>query len=487
MAEKTSRPNSITMFLDWLNGRRIVAISLAVALVIGVLSLAFVPRSYTATTTLLFVSRSSIESMFAEGATAGGGLSSLSMLSSGPQPDQWLTEVTRSRKIRQMLAEQTNLSTALGYDAEKTLKWLEKVTSLKSLQKGLGLTAGVGMAITVTCQGPNRLQQALGLKGQLSAEDAQRLAAELANGYVEALDNYITYSSVSSARDTRRFVEARTQEVNQQLERTEGELEQLQVEYSLVDPQGQAALMVASSGELKKTHMETAARMQETRDALTEARKMLPRQEAMRIERETTSRHPLIGELEMRLTEQRATLAAERASGKSAEHPDVVAAQSAVANTEAELKRVQKDVQSEVSRTADPAHDALRAKVIELEVSLAGAAAAEQFTAQKLRDVESRIQQLPPVARQYARLARQREMLAGVLTTLARRLEIAAIQEQQETNGRFEQLDAAVTPSRPDGAGTGRRIILTFLLSLAVLGLAWAYRRGYFQAAADLS
>lgn len=493
MAEAATRTETrgILLFFRWLNGLRIVGLSAAVAAGVGLLTYLFAPRTYTATTTLLFANQNVLTDILALAGASGGsstsGISSLPILGGASSPEPWLTELLRSRKIRRMLAERVHLQDKLRLPREKTLRWLTEATVIKSLQKGLGLSAPVGMAISVKCPGPTHWQQLWRRPALLTSEQARQLCAELANGYVQVLDEYLTHSSISQARQTRQFVQARSREVGTELKRVENELEKLQVQYLMVDPQGQAQQIADQWKDLQKTYTQLGQQLEQMQRSLERTRQLLPRQQVMLVQQETIARNPLIGQLETRLLEERNRLDQLLASGKSGEHPEVQAAQAALASLEKQRREVTEQIQSSVARQADPAYATLRNKAIELEVGLTGTRAAQQAVAAQLQQLKQRLQRLPAVARQYAELARRRDILAELQLTLAKRLEIAAIQEQQESSGRFEQLDEALPPPQPDSPGTVRRMILSFILCGLLLTLGWAYQRGHLQASLEMS
>ena len=292
---------------------------------------------------------------------------------------------------------------------------------------------------------------------------------------------------VSSARQTRKFVEQRSAKIRKQLDATEDDLEALQIQYRLVDPASQASRLITDISALNQARAAAAKEVKNAQGALAAARRLLPHEEAMRIQQEVTIRHPLIGQLEGKLLEQRNQLSTALASGKSAEHPDVVAIRATISDSEEQLRRISREIRAQFTRQPNPAREALWGKVIELEVELAGARAAASEAGSDLAAIEKQVTALPPVARRFMELSRQRDVLADLLVTLAKRLEIAAIQEQQETNGRFEQLDPAVVPPAANGSGTVRKMIMTFILAVVVLGLTWGYRRGLFADPVDLS
>lgn len=473
VSEVRSEAQRIEQFLDWLNWRRIVELSLLGAALIGVAVFVFAPRRYSATTSLLLSERPDVMTTLtgqAAQSLAAGGLVSF-MGQGGPLAR--LEAIFQSRSIGMQLVHKHKLAQRLALDEEKTLGALAEMTRIKSLKQA-------GLKIGVTCRGPSRLWSWLGLRYTFGTEEAKNLCADLANDYVDALDTYVTETSVQQARETRQFIAQRLKDVEEGLEQTEDRLEELQTGYGLIDPDSKAGQLIHQTEAMNQAWAEATALVEGLDHSLHSARAQLAHEDAMRIAQEVTARNPVIAKLEEKLANLETELAAEREAGKSRLHPDVEQMEAAIGSIERQLEDVQGEVRQQVSRQTNPTYDALMSKTIGLEVELAGTRARKATYQAQLHEVEAKLAELPPVMREYVRLSRQRQLQAELLTTLATRLELAAIEEQRESSGRFEVLDAAVPPLRKSGPSSVRSAGVTFVLLVTALGLIWGYRRGIF-------
>jgi len=88
-------------------------------------------------------------------------------------------------------------------------------------------------------------------------------ASKLAQGYVEELDHIVTHNSTSAARRERIFLEARLQEIKQDLDGSDKALSQFSSKSRTINPSSQAQAMVASGiqmqNQMAAAHAELAA------------------------------------------------------------------------------------------------------------------------------------------------------------------------------------------------------------------------------------
>ncbi len=473
MAEAGTEPQRLTRFLDWLDWWRIVQASLLGAMLIGGTVFVFAPLRYSAGTSVLLSERPDVITALtgqAGESLAAGGLVSF-MGAGGPLAR--LEAIFQSRSIRMQLVHKHKLTQRLALDEEKTLEALAEMTRINSLKQA-------GLNIGVTCRGPSRLWSWLGLKSTFGTEEARSLCADLANDYVDALDTYVTATSVQQARETRQFIAQRLKDVEEGLEQTEDRLEELQISYGLIDPDSKAGQLIRQTEATSQAWAEATALVEGLDHSLHSARAQLAHEDAMRIAQEVTARNPLIAELEEKLASLETELATEREAGKSRLHPDVEQIEAAIDSIQRQLEDVEGEVRQQVSRQTNPTYDALMSKTINLELELAGTRARKATYSAQLGEVEAELARLPPVMREYVRLSRQRQLQAELLSTLAKHLELAAIEEQRESSGKFEVLDRAVPPLHKSGPSSVRSAGATFLLLAIALSLIWAYRRGIF-------
>ncbi len=468
--------------LSW---RRVLLLCTVGAVLVGAYVYLFVPRRYSAMTSILLNEQPDVATSIslvaaAGGSTSGSGTLGVLGLAGVGNQTQRLQEALRSRRLREQLLDKYSLRERLGVRSEdKALRWISKVTKIQDMGGGVpGVSSSVGLRITVSLPSSGRVQEWLGRPAPFSTEQARELCAELANEYVVLLDQYITESSVGSAREDRAFIENRKREVQSRLARTEDQLQALQAKYQVVDPDLEAQRLLAMSKDASQNYAAASAEFEAANRSLETARRALTRQQALRISQEVTVRNPVLEALADRLAQMRLDWAKELASGKSAQHPDMVALRAAISNAESQEAAVAREIRASLTSAANPTYDETVGKVVDLEVDLAAARARRAKYGAIVSRLEAKLNSLPPVARTYAHLVRQRDMEAELVAALAKRLEMAMIQERMQSAKRFQVLDVAVPPVDKVGPSAVYGAAGAFVLMVSLLGIAWAYDRG---------
>lgn len=468
-------------FADRLSPQYILRVSLVVAVVVGALVYLLAPPQYSADSTVLLSQRlDTIQSLGLSPMTANplGAVPGLSMIASADPMEKWTTALVQSRTVRQELVDKFKLQSALApMKPQDVLIWLGDRTLVKGLQKGIAVGGNVGLRIVVVCPGPPRLLSWLGIRKPFDTSTAQKMAANLANEYLAVVVEQLVKSNTGAASDLRTFITKREKQVSTELARVEDELQQLRAQFMLMEPVGQAAALGTRIGTATEELARIKAAEQEASQSLQTARRGLSRQQAQQVTAEVKSRNPLIVRLETESADMRVELAAARASGKGPEHPEVIALQRSLEENESQLENVASDVLNEVTRGTNPVHEELVLQVAGFEIKAAGLQASRAERSRQLAQASEEFATLPAVARRYGELERERLILAEVLTTLRRRLEVAAIEERQDTTAKLQLLDPAIPPTEKSGPSTSQAVIASFLLSVLLLGAVWAHRR----------
>jgi len=410
----------------------------------------------------------------------GANTGSLGTLVFGGAPHlRTLQEIARSRRVRGELARAHKLEERLKLDREESLRWLDDHTQVEAIGQVGPVSSGVGLRITVTCPGTSRLKRWWHLRGTFTTEEAKRLCADLANELAAALDQYSTQVSVTTARETREFVARRKVEVEKELGATEKRLQELQIRHRFLDPEQKAGALLDQTKTVVTAYAQAQAQIASLEAAVGSGRRKLSKEEVMRVMAEVKEHNPVLLTLEDKLAQMRLELAMARAEGKSPEHPEVLSLQSAIKEAEAQEHSVTGQILSQCTRQANPIHDEILTKMVGNEVMLAGAQAEKKVLAAQLSKALAEESDLPPVVRQYVQLKRRWSLQTELVMTLAKRLELAQIEEERQRSGSFSVLDEAVAPLRKSGPSSSKSALATFILLNVVLGLAWGCRRGW--------
>lgn len=481
----TTRPRAVARLLAWLNWPLVVLLSLAGALLAGAYVYAMVPVRFTSEASLLLNDQpDTITSLLSlpQGKDAAASPALVGML--GPSSAaQRFEQLVRSRALRRELVQRHGLARRFGTTDRQAEDLLRSAIDVRMLGRGGALVggSGVGMAVTATFAAGPRLDLWLKRPVPFRTDEARDLSAKVANEAVAFLDTYTTTSSVGQARDTLAFVEKRRQTAAAALARTEERLRKLQQRHRFLSPESTITERSAEVTSLQEAHQEATVQVRDSSAALRAVRARLPAETTLRVESQVTSRNPMIVKLESELLDLQSRLDEYRASGATVSHPEVAELQEAVAARQARLKGLTREVQDGLTRGVNPVRDALASRLVELQVTLAGARGREQVLSGQLDRAHRRIASLPPVMQDYARLTRQAQLQSDLLATLVKRLEMARIEERRESSGRFQVLDAAEPPLHKSGPSTVRAALATFLGLLVLLSLANAYRLGWIS------
>jgi len=458
--------------LQW---RHVPIISIVGGILTGAVIFLFLPLRYTASTTLLLSEHPDFIRSLAPSSDAGQGFAIAALAPSGGTSTKRLDAILKSTRIVSQLVDKYKLTDRLHADEEEATEALRDMTTIKKIGT---LYTEVGIKIQVTSKGSSRLYTWLGLSGPFSNDEAQQLCADLANDYVAALDTYITETSVQTAAETRQFIDKRHQDMVTELADTEDKIETLQTKYSFIDPEVKASGLIQQTRSLAQVYAVAKADTEDLTHSLETARERLSEQDKTRIKEEVTARNPVIATLDERLAELRVELERQLKGGATPSHPDVVELQASIDGTKSELDSIQQEIRQQISRQVDPAYDTLVNNVIQIEVNLAGAHARQATYSTLLQAADEQLSDLPPVTREYVRLARLRSIQTQLLTTLATRLEIATIEEKRVSAGKFDILDEAQPPLKKSGPSSVRSAAIAFVLLMVVLGLALGWREG---------
>ncbi len=453
-------------------------ISVGSAFTAGWLSYQYLPRSYSATSSMLVSTQPDIIAGIISG--SAGDLANATATSdtlvrppvSGALSSLWA--ILTSRKMLLRIVHKYDLEKRLSLDESSAVEALRNMTKFRQI-------TNVGITVTVTCPGALWPRNSFFLSSPLTPEEARQLCAELANGYLTELENYVTETNLRQARQMREFLEASEQETRAQLQHIEQELQTLQSEHSLLNPESKVTELLERLKSIEPAYNEAVTRVKEASRVREAARAQLDKLTAMQVSQEIVARNPVITTLEQKLAQLRVDLKTEQALGKSDQHPDIVKLKAEISGTEQQLQEVKQEIVQQVLRQIDPAYAAVATKVVELETEITGAKARRDQYAQLRDAVKKELAELPAVARRYASLKREQSQQAKLLDPLAQGLGLVALVEKYSRASRFIRLDTAVPPQWPTSTAAIFSIVVGFVILLIVGGILITYRRGLFR------
>ncbi len=235
---KSSEQNNEIDLLDYLNviikrRRMILRNAFYAALAMALISLVL-PKTYTATTTLLppeDSSKSGLQSLL-----ANSPVSFLDLGGLGTSSADLFVEILKSRSVAEGV-----LQTKYAY--RDTLQNLYEIWGMSSRDQAVKKLRG---KTTVILNEQGIIQIAVELHHP-------ELAAQVANAYVAELDRVNREKSVSKAKNSRAYIEEQLQITEANLKKAATELAQYQSQFKALDLQEQTKVAIEKAGELKGT------------------------------------------------------------------------------------------------------------------------------------------------------------------------------------------------------------------------------------------
>ncbi len=444
----------------WLH---VLVVSIIGGVLVGVVVQYGRPGTFTADSSLLLTDRPDV--------LAGAAAAPAGTTAGGPSLHR-LTAILVSRALRERVADRLGLAQKLGLDKAELVKVLLDMMTVKAIGED-------GISVTVTVRGyVNPRVPALGYR--ISFEDARPLSADIANAFVSELGAYVREAQLESASDTRRFLEERYEELSGELEDIEDRLEGLRAQYELLDPESNAARVGDRIRVLEQARGDDAAEADATASALAEAEAQLATTDARRITSSTESRNPVISSLEQELTRLRVDLATELASGKTAEHRDVVQLQSAIESIEAQVAELDSTVLANVGEQPNPLYDDAIKRVVELRVQLVGVRARRAENSALLAAARGEMSRMPAVARDYVAIQRDQQLRAEQVVSVERALWQARFEQaRSQATEPFHVLDSATPPIDRHGPASLVAGLIGFGLLVLLQGLLVIDRRWF--------
>jgi len=215
--------------LCWLR-RRIVAGILGCGILLSLLYAVSLPNIYTSTTTLMPPdSASSTSSLMSLLSSAGGAAASVGSAALGMKtPGAVFVGILGSRRVEDSLV--TRFDLVHRYKKRYIEDASKRLAANTNIQENL--KSGI---ITISVRA-----------------DDPVLASKIAQGYVEELDSAVTHNSTSAARRERIFLEARLENIKQDLDESAQALSQFSAKNRTIDIPSQGKAMVESGLKLQE-------------------------------------------------------------------------------------------------------------------------------------------------------------------------------------------------------------------------------------------
>ena len=227
MAAQEDEINLLDLMLVILKHKKMIIKIVAAVFILSIIISLIIPKKYTAIATILppVESASSVSGILAQAGGALGGLAG--SLMGANTPADLFVGILQSRTVADNLINRFNLKEV--FDTE----YMEDL--YKTLEEH----------VTISISNTNQI-----ISVAVEEKDPQ-LAADMANTYVEMLDQLNRRVNVSEGRQKRVFLEKRLEKVTQDLGKAETELKEFQEKYKLISIQEQARATLEGAARIK--------------------------------------------------------------------------------------------------------------------------------------------------------------------------------------------------------------------------------------------
>jgi len=377
-----------------------------------------------------------------------------------------LTAVILSKKLPPVYEGTVTLlppSKSSGYSLESTLETAgvsSIVTAItkEALQNYIGILKSLSVAKDVASKVPKRSLRQIRKNSKFDINDYNlfeivvhdknpELASKIANAYAVAFNNFFTNVSGQEIEKVRTFTGKQFELTKEKLASAEEELKAFKEGHETVSLDEETTKIVSEYAELEAKRRALIIDIQENEIQLSSTEKLLAKQTQMQKYSEITAQNPIFQQLKSELVSLDVQLAGtKRDYGES--HLKVITLQSQIDEVTKQLKaEMEKLVTSETSRI-DPLYENLTQNFISLQVSKNSLQARKEASDIVIKQIKTRLLELPERSLKYARLLREAALQESIYNMLALKLEDAKIQEAYEKQA-FVIIDSASVPEKP--------------------------------------
>jgi len=423
-----------------------VAGTTAVVLLIAVIALALMPRTYEGKTSLLFPEQ--VAEGFGSQIAQLAGLPILGNLPGLSGRNVYLT-VLKSRTIGE------NVCTSVGLD--------EYGLDYRDLRDNLILETPKEGGLLLTCEVPTSWLRGRVPRAELKERTAE-LAARLANTYISELRIYDQSNALFMGKKNRLFIESQLRRTKAELAVAEARLQEFQETHPTLIPPDKSSAYADQALDIVTKQTEAEVALREVQGEIASARTTWSAGAPRDISPEAVIDSPAISGLRVevaKLEVRRATLLEDFTES----HPDVVSLTQEIEKT---YDRIGSEVENIVrgkAGSASPAHQELLRQLVIMEVNRDGLEARRSALAGALTNIEGRLSGLPPKEIEYARLLRDLKAAETVYTTLLAEHAKARVAEGRETEN-FIVVDEAIAPKKPAKPRMGLVMLASLMLGL---------------------
>jgi uncharacterized protein involved in exopolysaccharide biosynthesis len=435
-------------FVIWKRKKLIISLFL-IATIIALLYSLLSPKIYESKAVILLPSQNTSSSSLA--ALAQSLPISLG-ISLPTTPSANMVAILKSRTAAEYVFDKLNLE---NYFREKT-----KDDALEKLMKSIRITTNdKENTITISAE----------------AKDP-KLAADIANTYIEALEKINASLNIYTAKRTREFLEKQIERVKKELEMAENRLREFQEKNLIFDVDEEAKNVIDNLAKLEAERQITLVSLNVAKESLENLKNELIKQQKIQKEdllaiTSLTATSTVLSDLRNKLISQESELAM-LTIDYGENHPKVVSMKYAIEQT----KKLLRD---ELERIYKAINNTSLYDLFNLQINILSNEAKEKALNKILEDYQRKLSNLPELGLQLTKLLRDVKVQETIYTMLLSQYEQAKIDETKEMVN-ISVLDPAMPPLKKSKPSTILNVLIAGISSI-FLGIFLAFFLNFWE------
>jgi len=286
------------------------------------------------------------------------------------------------------------------------------------------------------------------------------IARDIANKLVEVFKEQNQELNRSNLKSASDFISTQLQKVKKELSQLEEKLLAYKEENAVILPQEFARTILDRLSKLEINRAEALLALEEARTSLAEYEQYINKEEREIISAETISSNPIVTQNKARLVELEVELAG-LLEVYTDKHPKVLEVKKKIAEVKNVLNKNVEEIISTKSRTINPLYQKMKERIITLQTTLIASEAKITSLDKRIDQLEEELSLLPEKELTLARLAE------SIYVLLMERREELQIQEAMQSSD-IVVVDPAVVEDEPVSPKTKLNVVIAAFLAIFI-------------------
>jgi len=292
------------------------------------------------------------------------------------------------------------------------------------------------------------------------------IARDIANKLVEVFKEQNQELNRSNLKSASNFISTQLQKVKEELSQLEEKLLAYKEENAVILPQEFARTILDRLSKLEINRAEALLALEEARTSLAEYEQYINKEEREIISAETISSNPIVTQNKARLVELEVELAG-LLEVYTDKHPKVLEVKKKIAEVKNVLNKNVEEIISTKSRTINPLYQKMKERIINLQTTLIASEASISSLDKRINKLEEELSSLPEKELTLTRLEREARVAESIYVLLMERREELQIQEAMQSSD-IVVVDPAVVEEEPVSPKTKLNVVIAAFLAIFI-------------------